>query len=140
MHTVKSNFNQDTFRELVVHAIIRHNLPFSFVEYEGIRNVFNYLESQTTTFTRNTAKSYVKKAFDKEMNKLRAELVACPSRICLTSDAWTSIAIDGYLSLTAHHVDSNWVLRKKILNFSHFPPLHSGIALAEKITTMVISW
>ncbi|KAJ9535682.1 hypothetical protein OSB04_un001165 [Centaurea solstitialis] len=140
LHTPKSNFNQDTFRELVVHAIIRHDLPFSFVEYEGIRNIFSYLESRRTTFTRNTAKSYTKKTYGKEMKRLRDELIACPSRICLTSDAWTSIATDGYLSLTAHYVDSNWVLRKKILNFSHFSPPHSGIALAEKITDMVTSW
>lgn len=140
LSTQNSNFNQEKFKEMVVHAIVRHDLPFSFVEYEGIRSIFNYLEPQTTNFTRNTAKSHMKKIYDKEMIRLRGELVACPSRICLTSDAWTSIATNGYLSLTAHYVDSNWILRKKILNFSYFPPPHSGIAIAEKITDLITGW
>ena len=31
------NFNQEIFRDLVTIAIIRHELLFQFVEYEGIR-------------------------------------------------------------------------------------------------------
>ena len=38
--TRSPKFDLDTFRGLLVEAIIKHNLPFSFVEYEGIRVVF----------------------------------------------------------------------------------------------------
>lgn len=37
----------------------------------------------------------------REMKKFKNTLVSIPSRICLTSDLWTSIATDGYLALTA---------------------------------------
>lgn len=67
-------------------------------------------------------------------------MVRYPSRICLTSDAWTSIVTDGYLSLTAHYVDSNWVLQKRILIFSYFPPPHTGVAIAEKISGLIKGW
>lgn len=40
----------------------------------------------------------------------------------LTSDLWTSIATDGYIYLTAHFVDSNWTLHKRILIFFHTTP------------------
>nr|KAJ0201269.1 hypothetical protein LSAT_V11C600321100 [Lactuca sativa] len=72
--------------------------------------------------------------------KLRDELLRCPSRICLTSDAWTSIVTDGYLSLTAHYADSSWVLQKRILNFSHFPPPHTGVAIAKNLGELIKSW
>ncbi|XP_052622628.1 zinc finger BED domain-containing protein RICESLEEPER 2-like [Lactuca sativa] len=62
------------------------------------------------------------------------------NRICLTSDAWTSIVTDGYLSLTAHYVNSKWVLQKRILNFSEFPPPHIGVAIAEKLSGLIKSW
>ncbi|XP_071925329.1 zinc finger BED domain-containing protein RICESLEEPER 2-like [Coffea arabica] len=138
--TRNAQFSQDKFRELLVHAIVRHELPFSFVEYEGIKNVLTYLEPQIKHITRNTAKSDIKKLHAREINRLGSELRGCPSRICLTSDAWTSIVTDGYLSLTAHFIDSNWLLQKKILNFSYMPPPHNGVALAEKIYSLASSW
>ncbi|KAL9995206.1 putative transcription factor/ chromatin remodeling BED-type(Zn) family [Helianthus debilis subsp. tardiflorus] len=135
-----SNFNQERFRELLIYALARHDLPFSFVEYEGIRNIFKYLEPSVSFISRNTAKSDIRKLYQREKSRLRGELIKSPGRICLTSDCWTSIVTDGYLSLTAHYIDSNWVLQKRILNFAYMPPPHTGIALAEKISGLVKSW
>ena len=36
-------------------------------------------------------------------------------RICFTSDFWTACTTDGYMSLTTHLIDKNWVLQKKIV-------------------------
>ncbi|GJV52109.1 zinc finger BED domain-containing protein RICESLEEPER 2-like protein [Tanacetum coccineum] len=140
LDTRNAKFSQDKFRELLVHAVVRHDLPFSFTEYEGVRDVFKYLEPDVTHITRNTTKADMLKLHGVESKRLRHELLSCPSRICLTSDAWTSIVTDSYLSLTAHYVDKNWVLQKRVLNFSFFPPPHTGIALAEKISCLVKSW
>ncbi|KAL4574029.1 hypothetical protein LXL04_020851 [Taraxacum kok-saghyz] len=103
-------FSQAKFRELLIEGVVRHDLPFSFVEYEGMRKVWKYLESNTSNICRNTAKADIQKLYKTQWSRLRGELLRCPSRICLTSDAWTSIVTDGYLSLTAHYVDQNWVL------------------------------
>ncbi|GJZ65935.1 zinc finger BED domain-containing protein RICESLEEPER 2-like protein [Tanacetum coccineum] len=86
-----SNFNQGKFRELLVHAVVRHDLPFSFTEYEGVKDVFKYLEPDVTHITRNTTKADMLKMHGVESKRLRDELLSCPNRICLTSDAWTSI-------------------------------------------------
>ncbi|XP_026429935.1 zinc finger BED domain-containing protein RICESLEEPER 2-like [Papaver somniferum] len=48
-------------------------------------------------------------------------------RICLTSDMWTSVTTTGYISLIAHYLDKDWVLQKKLLNFSPLPPPHTGL-------------
>ncbi|KAJ9557104.1 LOW QUALITY PROTEIN: hypothetical protein OSB04_011718 [Centaurea solstitialis] len=130
-------FSQEKFRELLIHALVRHDLPFSFVEYEGIRNIFTYLEPNVIHISRNTGKSDIRKLYESQTNRLRDELARCPSRICLTSDAWTSIITDGYLSLSAHY---QLGLQKRILNFSYFPPPHTGVAIAEKISGLVKGW
>ncbi|XP_023765160.2 zinc finger BED domain-containing protein RICESLEEPER 2-like [Lactuca sativa] len=140
MATRNPKFSQETFREMVTHAMVRHDLPFSFVEYEGVRNFCKYLEPEASLVCRNTAKSDIQKLYTTQQKRLRDESLRCPSRICLTSDAWTSIVTDGYLSLTAHYVDSSWVLQKRILNFSHFPPPHTGVAIAEKLGELIKSW
>ena len=38
-----NKFNQEKIHELLVMAITMHDLPFQFVEYEGIREIFTYL-------------------------------------------------------------------------------------------------
>ncbi|KAG6520988.1 hypothetical protein ZIOFF_018053 [Zingiber officinale] len=40
----------------------------------------------------------------------------------------------------AHFIDSNWVLQKRIINFSYMPPPHSGIALCDKINSLFNVW
>jgi hypothetical protein len=49
----------------------------------------------------------------------------CPGRICLTSDLWTSLTTDGYMCLTAHFIDKNWVLTRdggRGVGRGHGPP------------------
>nr|XP_011468655.1 PREDICTED: zinc finger BED domain-containing protein RICESLEEPER 3-like [Fragaria vesca subsp. vesca] len=138
--TRSSKFSHEKFRELIVEAIIRHDLPFRFVEYEGIRAVFHYISPILKLPCRNTVKSHITKLFDSEKLKLRSILSCVQGRICLTSDLWSSQTTDGYLTLTARWIDLEWKLHKKIISFCRFPPPHNGIALAEKINSLICEW
>ncbi|MCH89441.1 zinc finger BED domain-containing protein RICESLEEPER, partial [Trifolium medium] len=80
------------------------------------------------------------KMYDDEKRKLKEALSKVPSRICLTSDVWTSCTTEGYISLTAHYVDEGWKLNSKILNFSPFPPPHSGRELAKIVYGFLEEW
>ena len=133
-------FDPEHFRELITTAIILHDLPFSFVEYEGIRATYQYLQPDINLVSRNTIKADVFKMFSRERIRIKSMLDATPGRICLTSDLWTSIATDGYLTLTAHFIDKDWVLQKRILNFCFMPPPHTGIALSEKLYALLCDW
>lgn len=65
---------------------------------------------------------------------------ACEGRISLTSDLWTSINTDGFICLTAHWIDNEWRLQKRILNFRIMPPPHTGLALCEKVFNLLVEW
>ncbi|KNA13143.1 hypothetical protein SOVF_119460 [Spinacia oleracea] len=67
-------------------------------------------------------------------------LQSVPGKISLTSDCWSSITTDGYISLTAHYLDARWSLQKRILNFSFMPPPHTGVAMVEKIYNLLKDW
>ena len=105
-------FNPTTFRELLASVVVRHELPFQFVEYEGIRDCFTYLNSEVKVVSRNTIRSDVLKMYRMEKVKIRDALSCVPGRICLTSDYWTSITTDGYMSLTTHFIDNSWIILK----------------------------
>lgn len=111
--TRSRNFNQERFRELFINAIVKHDLPLSFVEYDGIRALLSYLQPEIAHISRNTARLDIRKMHADYIAKITKQMKHAPGRICLTSDCWTSIATDGYLSLTAHYIDKNWGLQKK---------------------------
>ena len=64
----------------------------------------------------NTAKADALKLYKKEISRIKCMLEAAPRRISFTSDAWTSLTSDGYVCLTAHFIDKNWKLQKRVLN------------------------
>lgn len=52
-----------------------------------------------------------------ERSKLKKYFFETSLRVCLTIDTWTSCQNLSYMCLTAHLVDADWKLQKKILNF-----------------------
>ena len=135
-----SRFNQKTFRDLLVAATVRHELPLSFVDYKGVRDLITYLQPDANVITRNTVKSDLLKLFKIEKEKIRTMLMESPGMLCLTSDLWSSITTDGYLAITVHFIDKDWVLQKRVLSFSFMPPPHSGIALSAKVFSILEEW
>ncbi|KAL2921565.1 Zinc finger BED domain-containing protein RICESLEEPER 1 [Bienertia sinuspersici] len=133
-------FNADCFREMLAVAIVRHDLPFQFVEYDGIRKCLTYLNPAVKVISRNTIKADILKMYKREKEKIKEELTMVSGRIALTSDCWTSITTDGYISLTAHFVDNRWCLQKRILNFHFIPPPHTGVHLSDQVFTMLKEW
>jgi hypothetical protein len=93
------------FRELLVALVIKHDLPFRYVEYEGIREIIKYLHSDAPLISRNTLKADLKNLQMTEKQKVKFMLNGCPDRICLTSDLWTSLTTDGHMCLTTHFID-----------------------------------
>ena len=77
---------------------------------------------------------------ERKKERMKFMLQSAPGRICFTSDLWTSIVIDGYLSLTAYFIDKDWHLQKRILNFSAIPPPRTGVNLCDKIYSLFLDW
>uniref|UniRef100_A0A803N1U4 BED-type domain-containing protein n=1 Tax=Chenopodium quinoa TaxID=63459 RepID=A0A803N1U4_CHEQI len=111
-----------------------------FAEYSAVRKLINYINHDVKLVSRNTLKADVLKMFKREKDKLKEELSVVKGRISLTSDCWTSITTDGYMSLTAHFVDNQWNLQKKILNFRFLPPPHTGVHKSDHVYDFLKDW
>ena len=46
--------------------------------------------------------------------------------MALTSDLWTSKQNLGYIAITSHYIDSDWVMQKKMISFSLLEFPHTG--------------
>ena len=82
-------------RELLSNIIIRHNLPYKFVEYPELRTWINYLCPYAIMVSRNIVKTDIGRMYMKEKIMVKELFASIPSRICLTSCLlYTSDAAD----------------------------------------------
>ena len=77
--------------------------------------------------------------FCDERTKLKKELTKDGQRVCLTTDCWTSSTQMAYICLTAHYVDSDWNLKKKIINFCQISN-HKGETIGKVIEACLLGW
>jgi hypothetical protein len=64
------------------------------------------------------------KVFETEKDKIKKKIKNI-DMISLTSDCWTSNQTIEYMCLTAHFIDSDWKLQKRIIGFKELAPPHS---------------
>ena len=70
MSVSSSQFDPKRFKELVVASVIKHDLPFRFVECEGVREAMQYLRSGVQLISRNTVKADLIKMHVREKKRL----------------------------------------------------------------------
>jgi hypothetical protein len=44
------------------------------------------------------------------------------------------------MCLTAHYIDSDWKLQKRIIDFNEFAPPHNGERIADDILQILVKW
>ena len=132
--------DQKRVLELLTMCIVRHGLPFNFVEYKWVRELLSYINSDVKHVSRNTLVSSLLKLHGEMKEKLKYAIHKCHNRICLTSDCWIACTQEGYICLTAHFVDNNWKLNSKILAFCKLEPPHTGEDLANKVFEVLTEW
>ncbi|XP_022558100.2 zinc finger BED domain-containing protein RICESLEEPER 2-like [Brassica napus] len=137
---VSRKYDHIVFRQLVAKTIVQHDLPYSYVEYERVRETWKYLNVHVQFICRNTAKSDVYRLYESERDTLKRELASLPGRVSFTSDLWTSLKREGYMCVTAHYIDRNWKLNSKILSFSALPPPHNGMSVAIHLLESLKEW
>ena len=71
------------------------------------------------------------------MLQMKSVLANVPGRISLTLDAWTSVAQEGYLGITAHWVPSDFVLNRVLLDFCEAPAEQSGENLKNEVMAVL---
>ncbi|KAL5571370.1 hypothetical protein UlMin_020967 [Ulmus minor] len=132
-------FNQLACRQKLCEMIVIDELPFNHVEGQGFKSFCAVIQPRFVIPSRMTVKRDVVKLYLSEMVKLKNELTVAGQRVSLTTDCWTSRQQIPYLCLTAHWIDCNWCLKKRILSFVQIPN-HKGDSIAKLIESCLQTW
>ena len=68
------------------------------------------------------------------------DLVKKHSHVSITTDLWSSMAQDSYLSLTGHFINSNIERQQPCLHAVPFHDSHTGERIASMITNCLQAW
>ena len=111
------NFDQDAIRNFVAKMIILDKMPIRFVEREGF---INLMSAAYPCFKIPSHRSLSRDIFNiyvEERLKLKEFFKTDCQRVYLTFDTWTSIQRINYICITAHFIDKECKLKKKIISF-----------------------
>ncbi|KAL4291636.1 hypothetical protein GQ457_14G015420 [Hibiscus cannabinus] len=132
-------FDQEKIREALAKMVILDELPFSFVEREGFRMfckiaIPDFIPPSHTSITRDCYALFIEKR-----RTLKNFFKNFSSRVCLTTDTWTSAQNLSYMCLTAHFIDDTWKLHKMIINFCPIVG-HSGELIGRAVEKCLLEW
>ncbi|WOL06198.1 zinc finger BED domain-containing protein RICESLEEPER 2-like [Canna indica] len=132
-------FDKEKVRDILAKMIIVHEYPFRMVEHTFFQLLMKTLNPKFESMSRVTVRSDCMKIYALEKKKIKA-LLGSVDRISLTSDLWTSNQTIGYMCLTAHFLDNDWNLQKRVLSFISMPPPHTGLMISDSIFSCLNDW
>ena len=68
------------------------------------------------------------------------EMFKEPTNIALSTDIWTSIATQVYITVAAHFISPNWELNTFLLQTVNFPENHTAENISEKIKEILANF
>lgn len=99
--------------------------PLSIVNGAGFRNLVSKLDPSYQVPSHTTIRNYTKYYYESLHSTLQHELNE-QTAVALTTDAWTSCAAEGYITITVHYIDKNWLFRHNVLCTSEIHDRHTG--------------
>jgi len=127
-------YDQEVMREELARFMICTEQPLSLAEDRYFtRFVQKALCPQYRPISRNTCKEDMFKVFRRFKKELIAEFASVNFTIACTSDIWTGCNEVAYFCVTAHYIDRNWLLNKRIIAFRVIDSPHTGAMITNAI-------
>ncbi|XP_057745420.1 zinc finger BED domain-containing protein RICESLEEPER 1-like [Arachis stenosperma] len=136
---VFKGYSLEDCKKSVAEFVVLDEMPFKVVEGIGFRKMLNRFKPRFTVPSRVTVSRDCFQLYLDEKKKLKEWLAKSCARVCLTTDCWTSNQNYSYMSLTAHFIDEEWKLQKRIINFCQIEN-HKGDTVGRKIEKCLREW
>ena len=128
------HYDLNNARYQLIKSIIVRQLPFILAEDRAFERYHrSAFVPSWQKISRITARNDAIKTFLKEKESLKQVFKNIPGKVALTSDLWTSKQNLGYIAITSHYIDSDWVMQKRMIAFSLWEFPHTGARIGSTI-------
>ena len=130
---VKSHHCSDKLAtERIADMIALDLRPISSFEGEGLCSIVTFLQPGYRLPSRKYITTVLKRKHDVGKEQLKKNLKKAFS-VSLTTDIWSSLATEGYITVSAHYLTPDWDMCSYVLETSGFPERHIGDNIANKL-------
>ncbi|KAM3871381.1 E3 SUMO-protein ligase ZBED1-like [Diretmus argenteus] len=139
----KLPFNSDRAKKItqsITYFMCKDLRPYNVVENEGFGYMLKTLEPRYVIPSRRYfTDNAVPKLY--RATKLQVEeSLSTADRVALTCDAWTSRAVDSYVTITAHYLTEDWRLLSHVLQTRAVHESHTGANIADLLQNAAQEW
>ena len=119
--------------------IASDKLLVRFVEGDEFRNLMSVACPRFKIPSRWTVSRDIFNIYVEEILNLKKKIKLNCQRVCLTTNSWTSFQRINYVCITAHFIDNEWKLHKKVVVFV---PISSyrGEFIAKVLEKSLLEW
>ena len=139
-HRPCSDSRQEQITGLISELIVANMLPVSLVESPEFRALLAFLEPAYKTPCRQTMTTRLDTMAAKRRCELQNELQSDASAIAVTTDIWTSLANDPYISLTATYITPSWTIRTPTLANTLMDERHTQNNITARLADITADW
>jgi len=130
----KYKYDKAQTRRLVLTYLVEDSRPFDTLEKLGFRKMTKGFNPQFKPFSRHTVRRELFKMYVKERENVKDFILNAPGRVTMTTNNWKNDGTnEEYIYVTAHFVDSNWQLQKRILKFRTLVPTYDATCISDEI-------
>nr|KAJ0187490.1 hypothetical protein LSAT_V11C900494050 [Lactuca sativa] len=127
-------------KKVMLNLFVVGGLPFKFVENESFIEYTNALNGKVVVPCRTTISKRVSLYYQEERNKFVTFLCNPLNMVHLTTDCWTSPSKRvHYIVITAHFIDDNWEMHKRIINFKELDS-QRGEDIGKEVLKCIQGW
>ncbi|KAL2102146.1 hypothetical protein ACEWY4_001314 [Coilia grayii] len=126
--------------EAIAGFVCKDMRPYSVVENEGFRHLMKVTEPHYIMVSRKRlSEEVIPNMYQSVKENVKSKLQSA-ERVGITSDTWTSLATESYMSVTAHFIDGEWNLISYALQTTEVETDHRSASLAEMLTNAINEW
>ncbi|XP_030227714.1 zinc finger BED domain-containing protein 1-like [Gadus morhua] len=114
-------------------------LPISVVEGKGFGNLMDIMEPAYHIPSRRTVTRLIETQYEERKEELFKKLAKAES-VALTTDCWTALTAESYITITCHYIGDDWEMNSAVLLTESLPGCHTADCLAEKLNGAVEQW
>lgn len=109
--------NVEKYNDALTRFVIMDGLPFSLVNHLGFSSLVNYIQPEYSLPSPSGIAQQFISMYASEKEKLKKKFESLRGCVSIAMSSWSDVTTLEYVCLAAHYVDSDWKLRKKIINF-----------------------
>ncbi|KAK7901339.1 hypothetical protein WMY93_018108 [Mugilogobius chulae] len=134
-----SDAKAESITQGICHMIEKDMMPISMVEGPGFRELMSLVQPSYKMPSRSAITRRIEKRYEDKKNTVKEQL-RLADWVALTTDCWTALNTESYLTVTSHLISVDWDLKSFVLLTESMSVCHTADNLREKLIEAVGKW